>query len=229
MICHDHRCIFIHVPKVAGKSVEQVFLDLVGVPWEERSTLLLRKNDDPALGPERLAHLTAREYVECGHVAPEEFDSYFKFAFVRNPWARLVSEYRYRNISTRYSFKDFLLRGLPEPSWRDTYRHIMPQYDFLYDDKGDLLVDFVGRFERLQQDFDIVCQRLGIPQTPLPHIARVIEKKFLSMRTIRKAVARLRQKEPQHGHYTEYYDSESREIVARMYAKDIEAFGYGFE
>jgi hypothetical protein len=77
MLCHHDRCIFVHVPKTAGQSIEHVFLDRVGLTWETRAPLLLRPNDQPRLGPPRLAHLKAREYVACKYVTPEQFAGYF--------------------------------------------------------------------------------------------------------------------------------------------------------
>ena len=61
MISHRHQCVFVHVPKTAGISIEHVFLAQYGLTWDERAPLLLRFNPDPALGPERLGHLTATD------------------------------------------------------------------------------------------------------------------------------------------------------------------------
>jgi Sulfotransferase family len=233
VISARHRCVFVHVPKTAGMSVEHVFVQLSGLTWETRAPLLLHGNDDPRLGPPRLAHLTAGEYVSCGHLSAEEFASYFKFAFVRNPWDRMVSEYKYRGFPVKIDFKTYLFRRLPAPGWTDTYRHIIPQLDFVADESGRLLVDFVGRFENLQADFDQVCVRLGLAPTPLPRVNRSLEDdQPLSFRELRKRLRRAihtREREHTFSHYTEYYDAESREFVGDMFRKDIEAFSYSFE
>lgn len=233
MLCHAYRCVFIHVPKTAGISIEHVFLDLMGLTWETRAPLLLRHNDDPAKGPPRLAHLKATEYVSCGHMTQAEFDAYFKFSFVRNPWDRIVSEYKYRGYPAWLDFKTYLFRHLPRPGFTDTYCHIVPQCDFLFDAAGTPAADFVGRYESLQADFDTVCARLGIPERPLPHANRSLEGQP-PIRTLNDVKKRLRRLlwnlESRHvfPHYSQFYDDESREYVAHLYRKDIEAFGYAF-
>jgi hypothetical protein len=232
VICHPYRCLFVHVPKTAGMSIEHVFVRLVGLSWETRAPLLLRANDDPVLGPPRLAHLKAGEYLTCGYLSPQQFESYFKFSFVRNPWDRIVSEYKYRGYPVKIDFKTYLLNYLPAPGWTDTYCHIVPQYDFLHDREGKCLVDFVGRYENLQTDFDSVCARLGIVRTPLPRVNRSLDDAGpASFRELRKRLRRAiwtRERQHTFGSYPEYYDDESREFVGRMFRKDVEAFNYSF-
>jgi hypothetical protein len=204
-------------------------MDQLGLTWdtvEDRQALLLQDNEDPALGPEKLPHLSASEYVQCGHISAQDFAESFKFSFVRNPFTRILSEYRYRNYFSHRSFKDFVLNKLPKPGWDDKYRHVMPQYDMLYDRDGRLLVDFVGRFESLQQDFDQVCERLGITDSTLPHMNKSDKKSRDLKRKVRNLV--YMNGENDYRGLADFYDDETRAAVANYYRADIEAFDYEF-
>ncbi len=225
MICREFSCLFVHIPKAAGQSIEQFFMDRLGLSWEtDRDQLLLGNNSDPQKGTEKLSHLSAKEYVRCGYVDATEFEQLFKFSFVRNPWERIVSEYRYRNYFHHRSFRDFLLHRLPPPGWDDKYRHIMPQYDMLHDEHGKLLVDFVGRFETLNADFSAVCQRLGLDDCQLPHRNPSDKKSRNLKRQLRNWL--YFNGENSKEDYREFYDAETTNIVSKLYQKDIEAFGY---
>jgi len=229
MICKPFNCLFVHIPKTAGRSVEMYFMNKLGLDREissDRAQLLITDNDDPARGTEKQSHLSASEYVQCGHVTQTEFSSLYKFSFVRNPWSRLVSEYRYRSFLSHKSFKDFVMNKLPAPGWDDKYRHIMPQTEMLYDSDGNLLVDFVGKFEHLNRDFEQVCKQLGFDDSSLSHInssdkkSRELRRKFRNF-IHRNGEANLRK-------YVDFYDDETREFVSTLYRKDIENFGYSF-
>jgi hypothetical protein len=229
MICRPFNCIFVHIPKAAGRSIEMYFMNKLGLDREndsDRAQLLITDNDDPARGTEKLSHLSAAEYVRCGHITQAEFSSFYKFSFVRNPWARLVSEYRYRNFLSHKSFKDFVMNKLPAPGWDDKYRHIMPQTEMLYDSDGNLLVDFVGKFEQLDQDFEKVCKHLGFEDSSLSHVnssdkkSRELRRKFRNF-IHNNGEANLR-------NYVDFYDTETREFVSNLYRKDIDNFGYSF-
>ena len=138
-----------------------------------------------------------------------QYKNYFKFSFVRNPWDRVVSWYSFsknakspkRNTSG-ISFKEFLL----DPALRRIVWAAPIQFQYKFTEN----CDFIGKTENLQEDFDIICDKIGIPQQKLPH------KEHWS------------QNKSKHKHYTKYYDDETREIVAKKYAKDIEYFGYKF-
>jgi len=227
MICDQHQCIFVHIPKAAGQSIEEFFMRRRGLAWDKhRETLYLHDNHDPARGTEKLSHLSAAEYVDFGHVSEERFAAYFKFSFVRNPWTRLLSEYLYRNYFRHRSFKHFVLEKQPKPGRNDKYRHVMPQYDMLYDREDRLLVDFVGRFENLQADFDEVCARLGIEDSTLPHRNKSTKESRIRKRWLRNTL--LQNGENLKNTLDDYYDRETREAVAKIYWRDIQTFGYEF-
>lgn len=227
MISNKYQCIFVHVPKTAGQSVEHFFLNLHQLNWKQKDQLLISKNEDKNKGPARLAHMKAPEYYLCGHIEKAQFDEYFSFAFVRNPWERLVSEYLHKKIDKKMSLKAFFLKGLPdENNFCDKHRHIIPQSDYLFDKEGKQLVNFIGRFENLQNDFDYVCQQLNIESSTLLHknssrcFRRLWTRRLRHLFRIKKRVKR---------HYSEYYDEELKQLVADKYQRDIELFGYTFQ
>tara|TARA_Y100001933_G_C19002317_1_gene565108 strand:+ start:1014 stop:1625 length:612 start_codon:yes stop_codon:yes gene_type:complete len=139
------------------------------------------------------------------------WDTYFKFSIVRNPWDRLVSTYYNKVLGMNKKYKIKFYKKFRHRSFKYfiTYlsninlskeEHIKYQYKFIPNN-----VNFIGKFENLQNDFNTICDNIGIPHCELPHWNRT-----------------------QHEHYTEYYDDETRKIVAEKYAKDIEYFNYEF-
>lgn len=209
MISHQHKCIFVHVPKTAGQSIEHAFIELNGLTWETREALLLRPRTKPEEGPRRLAHLKAREYVTCGHMTQEQYDTYFTFSFVCNPWSRFVSLYRTLGYNMRFQFKLFALYEFNRTKTEGYTWIVRPQSDFIIDENGNPLVDFIGRFENLQNDFSHVCGQIGIPVTELSHTNK-------SMTKIPKP-------------WQDFYDDETKDFVADLYQRDIDLFGYEFD
>jgi hypothetical protein len=138
-----------------------------------------------------------------------QFNNYFKFGFVRNPWDRIVSLYERREASgprDSITFGQFV-EAIQYSS--ATCVHSSPhryQLDWFVDPDGKVLADFIGRFERLEQDWAFIANKLGITQ-PLPHWRA----------------------NPRSRHYTEYYDNRTRDIIADRFRIDIETFGYQFE
>jgi hypothetical protein len=160
--------IFVHVPKTAGQSIESVFVDREGLTWETRDLLLLRTKTAGATGPHRLAHLFADEYVALGHVTAYEFARFFKFAVVRDPYERAVSEYRYRGAKLGVSIEAWLRRNLDPDS--DIGRHTAPQSRYLFDASGTCLVDRLVHFETLQSEFSTLSRHVFGEEIRLPRL-----------------------------------------------------------
>lgn len=175
MVSHDHKTIFVHIPKTAGQSVERLFLDDLSLSWEQRAPFLLRHNTMPQLGPEKLAHLYADEYVLKGHVTPDQFNRYYKFAIVRNPYDRCVSEFNYRWAASQVSFDDFL-RLRFSSDYSDQARHLVPQNRYVNDSAGRCLLNDVFRFEELTRATQSVTKKIFGKTRPLP-IQNVSDKR----------------------------------------------------
>ena len=215
MIDHDKKFVFLQIPKTGSDSICNCLLKF-----------LCKKNMMSELSNKSI-------FGGCGHHSNLEelvnqtnqtFEDYFIFTIVRNPFDRVLSEYTYipkylakiesgeiRRICNNlngYSVESFrdkfptftsYVKNIPEIIFLNG--HGRPQYSYVRYKKPD----FIGRFENLQEDFDTICDKIGIPKQQLPHLNKT-----------------------KHKHYTEYYDDETREIVAKKYAKDIEYFGYEF-
>ena len=199
MISHQHRFIFIHITKTAGTSIEKALRD-------ETCQLLPGEWDHARIRHTPLNHLTLQELADYGILTPTQLESYFKFCFVRNPWDRLISEVFCRWMSPW--FKDLTVdqrirRACELAATRGIANHIRLQQDFV--SAGGLQMDFIGRFEHLEEDFGHVCRLLGI-EASLPHLNR-----------------------SSHRSYQEYYDEETRALAAATYRRDIDAFQYSFE
>lgn len=213
LVSHLPAFIFVHVQKTAGTSLETFlraqFPDLV--TWHGK-------------------HGHARTGFE--EMGIEQWRNHFSFAFVRNPWDRLVSWYAMiqyyrdtlphdlRNSRTPFqsalwnqvvqhgaSFDDFLRRCTSvvlDQGCKKSFA--FNQIDYLTNADGRMLVEFVGRFERLERDARKVFDRLGLGHHTIPH-----------------------QNVSEHEHYSRWYSPYTRDLVAERFARDIETFGYTFE
>ncbi|NRA94079.1 MAG: sulfotransferase family 2 domain-containing protein [Psychroserpens sp.] len=236
MISHKHKCIFVHIPKVAGQSIELFFLKLHGLNWKTRAPLLLRYNPTPEIGPPRLAHLKLPDYVNFQYISEDLFNDYYKFAFVRNPWSRTVSFYKYGGFNQIMSFKAFVTKELPKLMVELEYFYGL-QYDYIYDEKGNTKIDFVGYFENINSDFKTVCQALHLDTNELPHRNKSSETKE---NITFKRFLYITYRNPLHlfniggdnirsRNYKDYYTPSLIDKVSELYQKDIVTFKYDFE
>ena len=137
---------------------------------------------------------------------PEIFNEFFKFAFVRNPWDWQVSLYSFMR-QTPSHFQHDLISPMTFDKyieWRVTEDRRL-QKEFVVDGNGQQIVDFIGRYERLSQDFQHVCNVLEL-DTTLPH------KNPSSRRD-----------------YRIYYSEKSRRLVEEHFKEDLDFFGYTFD
>jgi hypothetical protein len=240
MISHHHKCIFIHIPKCAGQSIESAFLQDVGLNWRTRAPLLLRYNDVPEVGPPRLAHLRAVDYLRYKYLSEELFQSYFKFTVVRNPYSRAVSLYHYLNQSV--SFSEFAKNILPYQLWYTTFWFVRPQTDFILDDRESIVVDKIGHVESLESDIEFIRHQTGL-RSEIGHVNSKSKRRSKSL--VRDKIKRLRSLSKAGGgesirtalfgridcfeDWREYYDDDTARAIGRIYAKDFWLLGYSRE
>jgi len=204
LISQRPRFLFVHIQKTGGTSLEKVLraacpqVQQIGCRHDYASTAC------KILGP--------------------DYPDYFKFAFVRNPWDRLVSWYsmivQYSQgkprkklnglwqyvLDTASSFEEFILyctEAVDDEGGRKSF--VFDQSTYITDNGGSIIVDFIGRYENFARDARYVLDRLGAPADDVPQVNRSV-----------------------HDGYRQYYTERTRQLVAERYHRDIERFGYRF-
>lgn len=231
MISHDYKCIFVHIPKCGGMSIQDKFL-----VNRTKPELLLGKNKDLSIGPPRFNHLIASDYVTKNHISQEDYDSYFKFSFVRNPWDRVISLYKYLGYAEIVDFDTFVKKYFEKELWNNPkwFWFVRPQYDYIYNSKDELIIDFLGRMENLDADFKNISQEIGLKDSNLLHINKSSEKSKYNPLFVKTLLAhplkvfsflnRSLSKQSQ----GEYYSKEAKEILFKFYEIDFDTFKYPY-
>ena len=167
IINHKHKFIFIHIPRTGGISTREILQGYEGSVVYDKWC-----KADLKVGP----HEPLTDYIK--KVKLKDTDAYFKWARVRNPWDRLVSIYTRRRSSSDFlktnescareaidnPFSDWVDMQMPETlrPWR---RNIFNQRRYIKN-QG---LDFVARFENINEDFSFFCDKVGLPKIELPH------------------------------------------------------------
>jgi hypothetical protein len=203
IVSHTRRMIFVANPKTGSSSVEAALAEF---------------NEEPVLDQMAREGFFTRHHVPAyllrEIVGTKIWDAYFTFAFVRNPWDWFVSQHFYNarkrglSVDQEKPFSadvvqathDFL-RVYRGAEWADS----ACQNAFVCDERGTILVDFLGRFEHLDRDFSLALSMAGGPGARLPHRNRSA-----------------------HEHFTSYYTPTTVELVRRLYSQDVSLFGYDF-
>jgi len=226
MISHKHQCIFIHIPKCAGTSIESALGHLdnhTGRGGQDHRSI--RMIEQPYLVPkafsskENIIEVLRRQKHQYFNkvynhrnqhtVTKQQYESYFKFTIVRNPWSRAFSWYnnvmcddihlKTYGITTDISLNQFLLQFAGKGMLRSQLYWIKSFND-------SIPFDYIGRFETLSEDVHEIFRRLNMKHIPLPHKLEGSKKD-----------------------HRKYYDDESTDIILDIYKEDIDTFGYSFD
>ena len=193
MINHEHKFLFLHLPKTGGTSINKFF------------------NDKFDNNKRDFGHPYLSEY-KCNN-----FDDYFKFTIVRNPYDRLVSAFFYMKEYSKFqsdinfrkkwklehdTFESFVIEKLPVivGNKNTRPRHFKPQVDF-----GTAGLDYIGSFVTMQDDMNFICNEIGIDRQDLPHV-----------------------NSSNHKRYDEYYNEELLNIVKTVYLEDFNNYEHLF-
>lgn len=154
MIISELKTIFVHIPKTGGQSVSKIFFDYLNEPvnFKNKKEYLLSYNFDKLYdGPEILAHMTVLEYKN--YLSKNDFEIYNKFSVVRNPYSRFVSAFNFNKKRMRLKTPEMLIKNFPKDEKSDTFRHFMPQYQYICDFNNNFLVQ---KFLKLEDTFKII-------------------------------------------------------------------------
>ena len=202
IINHKHKFLFTHIQKTAGSSISNVLSSIDGT------------------------EIILYSHSFLNTINTERYNEYFKFCFVRNPWDRLYSCYKMmikkgvhndfsghlldnsKNFSEFLNLTDVIYETSPlECDGAHPYPKSISfnQLDYITDNSGNILVDFIGRFESLNEDYNKIMEKIGVTNLLLPHINKSTN-----------------------GEYRYFYNDSDIEKVYNMYKRDIDYFGYEF-
>ncbi len=192
MISYDKKFIFVHINKTAGTSMEKALADYGVRKLEEKSDLQFE------LSYSQSQHFNCEEYSKY---LGSEYDDYFKFTVIRNPFDRVVSYYYGGAIKSDLSFSQWVVDRYKNKNFKDFERMYSDYKHWINLDDMDLIL----RFENLSVDFEKLKNTLDL------------DISLGSYNVNKKRVG-----------YEEYYDDNTKEIIGNFFRDELDKFNYEF-
>jgi len=193
MINHKYKFIFIHFPSTGGTSIEDALSD--GLEKFTMSSFEYPANSGKFYEAFAEKHLSPKISKK---IYANYWDEYFKFTFIRNPFEWLFSLWskggRRRN---NLSFEKWILNPTLAPHENQSILKLESQLQEM---------NFIGRFENLQKDFDTICDTIKVQKKTLPHLCKFTKQDH-----------RL------------FYNKRSQKNVEDLFSKYMEYFDYSFD
>ena len=222
MVSLEKKIIFIHIPKCAGTSISQIFghLDKYGTKWGAQDHRTIRdlcpipwninllNFENRHIFRKRLFNIRSPYNPKNNiKISKSEFNNFFKFTVVRNPWERCFVLYR-RLLMTEFipqsiTFKSFLKQNLGQGDLR-------PMHYWLKDFSGNITFDHIVRFENFRDEMQLVLQKFNMDFKNFPYLLKTEYKK-------------------KYTNYKNFYDDESIAMVKEFHKDDISYFNYSYD
>lgn len=231
IISNKKKFLFVHIAKAGGSTLTRVLSIYSGnapIVIAKAQRAYFYNHDcmcDVICTEEQSPAFMQGHHIRIKEAKGINLDDYFKFVFVRNPFDRLVSTWEIPFIKFRYSFDEFVEIDTsntisPNKHYRKCDWLAKTQYDIV-SDGGKLLVDYVGKYENINEDFEYVRKKLDIPKK-ITLVAGRSPVDYELLPYVNKTVKK------DHSHYRDYFNTNTRELVERYYKKDLETFEYEF-
>lgn len=203
-----HGFWFVDIPRTSSSSIRYELGKQFGKAYAKENRVEKEFSQEQIFRD----HRTAQEMSDkLGRLI---WNRIFTFTMVRNPWDRTHSMYNFRKkvdtIPQEWSFREYVLAlKNREPAELFKYRgHYLGSADYVLGNNGQVIVDFIAKYENREQDLKIISNRLNMDDLGDVFIQRA---------------------SPKGTHYSQFYDDETREIVRSVFSRDVELFDYEFE
>jgi len=208
LISDSHKFIFVHIRKAAGSSIRDILTPISNPIPKDVVSKIKSKILKIETNYQKFTFGGHSPILQGKNIIPKElYEDYFKFAIVRNPYTRLVSEYEYiKGLQDHGRHKKVTKMSFHQYISYQSKRFDAHQINMLTDKNGTLQMDFIGKLENINEDWNYISNKLKIPNAELSHRNKTFKV-----------------------NYNDYYNDENRDLVSKLWKKDLEVFGYNYE
>ena len=222
-ICHELKAIYIHTPKVGGLYIEHILSK-----YYNFKTHFFTRPDHTKFNEKKTSNLNGKcgvlNIVKKGiiryyqtpifkYLTEEQWDTYYKFAFIRNPYDKFISAYEYLNKNNNIPGINNLLDFIDKKDTIADYSYFhtfVSQYDQLLNNKNELTINYLGNFENLNKDLLTILTNIGITQ--ILHTDYIINNTIINSSNKQN--------------YNTYYSNELIQKINELFIDDFTYFKY---